>query len=57
MEDLKKYIIDRFKEKSTYVGLSAFFASIKYQYTEAMIDDAASFFIMLCALAVIFTRD
>lgn len=57
MEEFKTYMLERFKEKSTYVGLSAFFASLKYQYTDAMIDDAASFFILLCGLAMVFTKD
>lgn len=57
MNILRGYMIERFKEKSTYIGLSAFFASIQYKYTDAMIDDAATFFILLCGLAVIFTKD
>jgi len=57
MEDFKSYIIERLKEKSTYIGLSAFFASIQYKYTEALVDDAMSFFIILCGLAMVFTKD
>lgn len=57
LTDLKAYLIERFKERSTYVGLSAFFASIKYEYTEALGDEAMSFFIILCGLAIVFTRD
>jgi hypothetical protein len=50
-------MIARLKEKNTYVGLSAFFASIKYQYTDALVDEAAAFFILLCGLALVFTRE
>lgn len=57
LTDLKAYLIERFKERSTYVGLSAFCASIQYQYTEALVDDAMAFFIILCGLGVIFTKD
>lgn len=57
MNEFKDYMIDRFKEKSTYIGLSAFFASVQYKYTDAMVDDAMSFFILLCGLAMVFTKD
>lgn len=57
MKEFKKYMVARLKEKSTYVGLSAFFASIQYKYTNALVDEAAAMFILLCGLAVVFTKD
>lgn len=57
MKDLLNYLSERLKEKSTYIGLSAFCASVQYQYTDALVDDAMSFFIMLCGLAMVFTKE
>ena len=57
MNDFKEYMMERFKKKQTYIGLSAFFASVQYKYTDAMIDDAAALFILLCGLAIVFAKD
>lgn len=57
MDKLKAYLIERLKEKQTYIGLSAFFASVQYKYTDALIDDVAAFFILVCGLIMIFTKD
>ncbi len=50
------YMMERFTERTTYVGLSAFFASLQYKFTDALVDDALSFFIILCGLAMVFTK-
>ena len=57
MDKLKVYIIERLKEKQTYIGLSAFFASVQYKYTDALVDDVAALFILLCGLIMVFTKD
>lgn len=57
MNEIVIYMRERLKERSTWVGLSAFAASMQYQFTDVMLDDFCSILIAFCGLAMVFTKD
>jgi hypothetical protein len=52
-----KIIKKRAKERSTWIGLSGFFAALGYRYTEATIDTIAEFGVILCSLILVLFPD
>jgi hypothetical protein len=51
------YIKNRLRERSTWIGLSAFFSALGYKYTDATLDAVTEIAVIICGLVLAFFPD